>query len=486
MNNIKKNLGFQTIYQILNTCLPLITAPYLARVLGAKQLGVFSYTSSVVAYFALVAMLGTINYGTRSIASVKQDVKERSKTFFEIYLLQVLMSIVAMIAYIIYLLMFCKNNFVISSIQVLTLISCLFDISWFFFGIENFKITVTVSMFFRVITVIGILFLVRSPQDLWIYTILMLGGTLVSQIVLWGYIPKYIKFVKISFKNLKNHLKGNMLLFVPLLAMSVYHTMDKTMLGVLSTYEQSGYYYNADKVINIPLCVINGIGTVMLPRMTSLYASKKNAEGNKLFLISTEGVAVVSVAMAFGIAAISKEFIPLFFGNGYEACIRLTLMLSPVLIIKGFSNTARTQYLVPLRMENIFTKSVLVGAITNLIFNLLLIPRLGAMGAVIGTLLAELISCVWQFVYMQKTIDLRQCLKASGIYILFGIIMFFAVRITGIISLPTIPKLIIEVGIGGLTFCVLCFGFWKITKNNMYKIIFGSYISKIPIMRKLL
>ena len=275
-NSIKKNLGLQTIYQIINTCLPLITAPYLARVLGATQLGVFSYTSSVVAYFTLIAMLGTVNYGTRSIASVKQNIKKRNALFFEIYILQIIMTLIALAAYVVYLLIFCKNNIIISWIQSITLICCLFDVSWFFFGIENFQITVTINLIFRVLTVVGILILVKSSQDLWIYTLLMLGGTLASQSVLCIYMSKCINLVKVSFKNIFKHLKPNLLLFIPLLAMSVYHTMDKTMLGILSSYEQSGFYYNVDKIINIPLCVINGIGTVMLPRMTNLYNANKN------------------------------------------------------------------------------------------------------------------------------------------------------------------------------------------------------------------
>lgn len=108
--------------------------------------------------------------------------------------------------------------------------------------------------------------------------------------------------------------------------MTVYHTMDKTMLGALSTYDQSGYYYNADKIVQIPLLVINGIGTVMLPRMTALLAEGRHKDADKLFVSTMEGVAVVSIALACGIAAVSKEFIPFFFGPGYEACIALTII----------------------------------------------------------------------------------------------------------------------------------------------------------------
>ncbi len=468
-NSVKKNLGLQTVYQILNTCLPLITAPYLARVLGAKQLGVFSYTSSVVAYFTLIAMLGTVNYGTRCIASTKDKIFIRSKMFWEIYALQVIMSFSAIIIYIFYLMFFCHSNKCIAFIQLIALLSCVFDISWLFFGLENFEKTVTVSMLFRILTVIFILVFVKSAKDLWIYTLLMLVGTLLGQLVLWIYIPRYIKFVKISLKGIIYHLKPNLVLFIPLLAMSVYHTMDKTMLGMLSNYQQSGFYYNADKIINIPLCVINGVGTVMLPRMTFLFNSKRTNEANQLFLNSIEGIAILGVAMSFGIAAISNEFVPFFFGDGYEACIVLIKVLSPVLIIKGVSNTVRTQYLVPMKLEKIFTKSVFIGALTNLIFNMSLIPRMGAMGAVIGTFFAEFVSCVWQFVYIRKLINIKKCLLTSCFYFIPGYIMYLVVRLVARISMPIIIKLSFEVGCGIFSFLSICIVFWKITHNELYK-----------------
>lgn len=485
-SNIKKNLGLQSVYQILNTVLPLITAPYLARVLGASMLGVFSYTTSIVAYFALFAMLGTINYGTRTIAECKDDRAKTERVFWEIYTFQLIMTLITIGLYVIYLIFFCKDNITISIIQLITLIACLFDINWLFFGMENFSITVTRSIVIKIVTVLLIILLVKQPEDLWIYTVIMLGGTLLSQLVLWVYLPRYVSFVRVKWKDVVEHIKPNFILFIPLLAMSVYHTMDKTMLGAISSYEQCGFYYNADKVINIPICVLNGVGTVMLPRMTALFNSNKRKEADHLFIISLEGIAVVSCAMAFGIAAVSKEFVPIFFGKGYDNCVLLTIILAPVLIIKGFSNTARTQYLVPLKMESVFTKSVFAGAITNLVFNLLLIPKLGALGAVIGTLLAELVSCTWQFIYMSKTISLKKCFLNSTAYVLFGIIMFAVIRMVSIFSYPILIKLIFEICLGAVIYIVACLTFWKLTNSNMYKIVFGDFIMKMPLLRKIL
>lgn len=479
-SSIKKNLGLQTIYQILNTCIPFITAPYLARKLGAVQLGVFSYTSSIVAYFTLIAMLGTVNYGTRSIASVRNDKKECSSVFWSIFALQVIVTIGMLVAYIGYLFFVCKDNQLIATLQIISIVACLFDINWFFFGIEGFRITVTRSIIIRVITVALILLLVNSEQDLWIYTVIMLGGTLLSQVVLFFYLPRYVIWTGVGIERIKKHIKPNLVLFIPLLAMSVYHTMDKTMLGMLSTYEQSGFYYNSDKVINIPMAIINGIGTVMLPRMAALLGERRRKEADELFVTTLEGVAAVSIAIACGIAAVANEFIPIFYGKGYDACILLTMVFTPIFIVKSLSVIIRTQYLIPMNLEKEFTKSVVGGAVVNFVFNILLIPKYGALGAVIATFLAELAACVLQFYSLKgRSLALKQIIKRSSFYLVVGLLMIIVVRFVSIVPGSLFIKLIIEIVAGGVFYSVITVLFWIKTGNHFYQILIEPVVKGV-------
>lgn len=269
MSKLKKNLGYQTIYQILNTCIPLITSPYLARVLGAEKQGVFSYTQSIVNYFTLFAMLGVVNYGTRTIADCGSDRKKRSKTFWNIYILQLCCTIVSISVYMFYLTCICSQNIYIAFLQIFYLLGSLVDINWLFFGVEKFKITVSRNMVIRICSVVLILMLVRKPSDLWIYTLIMAGSAFLSNAILWFFASKEIdlKAIKnISRFEIISHIKPNLVLFVPLMAMSVYHIMDKTMLGLLSTYKQVGYYYNADKIINIPIGILIKICMITIQR----------------------------------------------------------------------------------------------------------------------------------------------------------------------------------------------------------------------------
>lgn len=482
MSSLKRNLGYQTIYQIISTALPLITSPYLSRVLGASKLGVFSFTQSIVGYFLLLSALGTVNYGTRTIASCKHDKELLSKNFFEIFIFQCLTSIVSLGLYSLYILFICKDNLIIAICQGVLLFGSLLDINWLFFGIENFKVTVTRNIIIRISTVVLILLLVKSPNDLWVYTLLMSAGTFFSNAVLFYFVPRVVKLsaVKnVSIKGIIKHIKPNLVLFIPLLAMSVFHIMDKTMLGALSTYEQTGFYYNADKVINIPIGIITGIGTVMLPRATTMIENGKVKESDDLFNFTVEMIIAVSSAMAFGIAAISREFTPFFFGDGYDSCIILIIVLAPVLIIKAMSQTSRMQYLIPHRKEKIFIQSVFIGATVNMLVNAFLIPWIGALGAVVGTLMAELVTCLWQYCMMKKCLKFGNTLIKSTIYLVFGVIMYINVRLiaNAIISFvsSTLIILFIEIVLGGITYGVLCLFYWRITKN----MIFTSLLNRV-------
>ena len=480
MSSIKKNLRLQTAYQILSACMPLITAPYLARKLGAAQLGVFSYTTSIVMYFTLIAMLGTINYGTRSIASVKDDRQKRNETFTSIFVLQAAVTMIASSAYTIYLLFFCRDNKIIAILQGIALLNCLVDINWLFLGVEDFQITVTRNIIIKIATVGMILLLVRKESDLWIYTLVMLGGTFLCNIILFCYLPKYASFTKVTVAQIKEHIKPNLILFVPLLAMTVYHTMDKTMLGFMSAYDQSGFYYNSDKIVQIPLCIIIGIGTVMLPRMSSLLAEGKQKEADGLFITTMEGVAAISIALGCGIAAVSTEFIPFFFGPGYDPCIPLTNVFTPILLFKGFSIISRTQYLVPMKMEKEFTKSVVFGAAANLLLNFILIPSYGAMGATIATVIAEIVACILQFISLRgKQLGIKRLLINTAFYLVIGFAMIVVVRLTARISASIVIKLLIEVAIGGLFYGGVCFAFWAKTNNAFYEILCKPFIIRV-------
>ena len=466
--SLTKNLIYQTVYQILSISTPLITAPYLARVLGAEQLGIFSYTTSIVAYFSLFAMLGTVNYGTRAIATVKDDIDKCSDTFWNIYVVQAFSSIVMLLAYCFYVINFVENNRSIFIIQGITLLTCLFDINWFFFGKEYFNITVSRNIVVKLVTVLLILLCVKSSSDLYIYLLILLTGSLVGNLILWLNLKNLLKHPVINYPSIIKHFKGNVLLFVPIIAISVYHVMDKTMLGYLSNFLQSGLYYNSDKIINIPICVLLGISNVMLPRMTSILEGGNEQKFQIVFMHSLNLITFLSIAMACGITSVSAEFIPLFLGKGYDECVMLVVIFSPVLIIKGISNTIRIQYLIPQKKEAIFIKSTLIGASVNLLFNYQLIPIFGALGAVVSTMIAEFLSCLYLVFYIKNHIEFKRYMIDTCKYSIIGILMIISVRYfhNYINDIDLLYQFILEVICGFLFLCICSFIILKKEQNN--------------------
>lgn len=466
--SLASNLLYQSLYQILITITPIITSPYLSRVLGSRNLGIYSFTYSIVNYFALFAMLGVTTYGTKIIAATK--IEDRKRNASQIYTMQIISCSISLILFIICGLFINENRYIVFS-QIFWIISCFFNVDWYYFGCEDFKSTVTRNSIIKLLTVCSILIFVKNEESLLIYVLIMAVGNMLSQFVTFIKLfkRKYISIVNIT--EIRNHIAPNLKLFIPLLAMSIFHITDKLMLGFFSTFEESGFYYNADKLINIPLGLLIGFGTVMLSRCSSLIKEKKFDEHRNLVIISFDLFIMISSALAFGIAGVSKEFIPLFFGNGYDNCIILTILLSSVMIIKSIFNILTNQIYIPFNKNRIYISSVICGAISNIVFNFIFIALLdmGALGAVIGTILAEFITTSYQIIRLKSVINLYKELFRSMIYILFGLVMFILIfNLDKIIIINSFAMLILKMTIGCVIYLFFCFIYWCATDNKNY------------------
>ena len=241
-NSVTKNFLYNATYQLLLIILPLITTPYISRVLGSGGMGTYTYTYTIANYFMLAAMLGVKNYGNRSTAAVRDSRQLLSRTFWEIYGLQFLCSAVVLAFYLIYILAFVRENRLIALIQGIYVLSGLLDISWLFFGVEQFRITVTRNIVIRLINLACIFLLVKDRGDLWIYTLIMTLGIALSQGYLWLYIRRIVDWYRPKLRDLRRHVLPELILFVPIIAVSLYTMMDKVMLGAMSTMNQVGFY----------------------------------------------------------------------------------------------------------------------------------------------------------------------------------------------------------------------------------------------------
>ena len=370
MSTIKENFIYNVAYQILLVLLPLVTAPYISRTLGATAIGVYSYTNSIAYYFLMIAMLGISNHGNRSVAAVRYDKEKLNRTFSSIYSLQAFTFTIAIIAYSLYIVFGVGQDRLIVALQLFYVISGLLDISWLFFGLEKFKLTVIRNLLIKFTTVLCMFIFVHTPDDLWKYTLIMSIGTLISQLYLWKYVKRYVKFVRVNLHDIFANIKPVLILFVPVLAYSIYKVMDKIMVGSMSTYEQVGFYQNAEKIVNIPMGIITALGTVMLPRMSNLISSGNKEKTQQYIRVSFKFVTVLCAAIGFGLMGVSHILAPVYLGNEFRECAPIIFMLSITVFFVAWANIIRTQYLIPNHYDKVYVVSTIIGAALNLIANL--------------------------------------------------------------------------------------------------------------------
>jgi len=474
MKTLEKNFIYNVLYQLLVIVLPLITAPYIARTLGAESVGVYSYTYSVAQYFLLFAMLGISTHGNRCIASVKNDRDKLSREFCSIYSIQICTYTISMALYWGYLLLSHIDNRLIAGIQFLYVLSGAFDISWYYFGTEQFKITVTRNTIIKLTTVIFMFVFVHSPSDLWKYTLIMASGTFVSQIYLWKYIPKQVILRRVSFTEIKIHIKPIIILFIPVIAYSIYKLMDKIMLGNMTSYSQVGYYENAGKIINIPMGVITALGTVMLPRMSSIVSSGEREKARDYIRISIKLVTIMGSAIAFGLIGISDILVPIYFGTEYLPCISLINLLSVTVFFISWANVVRTQYLIPLRYDKIYVLSMVLGAFVNFVINYTLIPQFQGNGAAVGTIAAEFTVMITQMILIRHSLPIFRYCSQTIPYLFIGFIMQVVVGFYGRLRGESVSTLIAQILLGALVYSIGCVVYFIVSKDEIGSLVFNE------------
>ena len=465
--SIKKNFAYQMIYEILVLILPLVLSPYVSRVIGAEGLGIYSYSYSVAYYFVLFSMLGIKNYGNRVIAKARDNQDELNEAFSSLVIIHIFVSAVCIVGYLIYITFLSHDDKLYAVIQLLFVISALFDISWFYFGIEEFKLTVIRNVAVKIVTVIAVFALVRTDKDLWIYCLIMSLGFLISQLILWVPLGRYVKIVKPLAIHVKTHIKPLLILFIPAIAVSLYKYMDKIMIGLLSNKSQLGFYENAEKVVNVPLTVIVSFGTVMLPKMSNLAARKNDVEEKRYISLSMDFVMCLAYALSFGLAGVGKVFAPIFWGAEFTPSGQLIMGLSMTIPFISFANVIRTQYLIPHEKDTEYVISVVIGAIINLIINWLLIPHMGATGAMIGTIAAEIAVCVVQCFVVRREITVISYILKTVPFFIIGLIMFVIIYLYGLHSNANILTLFIQVAFGMVFYLLIAFAVFMKQKNDL-------------------
>ncbi len=453
--SLKKNFIFQGLYQIIIFIIPLIISPYLTRALGDTSLGIYSYTNSIVNYFMMFAMLGISNYGQRVIASRRNDKTQLRKTFWSLYVAHVIFSLLSIFIYIIFIFCFNKEDRVIYLIQTLYLVSVIFDITWLFQGLENFKTVVIRNTIVKILECCCIFIFVKHPNDLPIYTLIMSISVCLGQIIMIPQAIHYIKPIKFNKNDMKEHFKPLFILFLSVIASSLYNMFDKTLLGLLSSKENVAYYEYSNKIILIPITMLGVISTVMLPRACQFIANNDINSSRKYMKYSLEVISFIGCGSIFGLLGIGNLFALLYYGKSFAVCGNIIISLTPLVLLIPIGRILRAQYIVPKAMDKWLVISYAINSVVNLTLTLILIPKLGIYGAVIGTIVAEIAGLIVQMIISKELMNIKDILKAITPYVIFGIVMFVIIFIIKKFINNGWIALLVQVGVGGIVYCLL-------------------------------
>ena len=415
-----KNYLYNVSYQILAIIVPLITAAYVSRVLRPEGVGANAFTNSIIQYFILFANMGIGYYGNRQIAYVRENHQKMAKTFWEIQIVKTIMTLIAFIAFEIFMLFYTRQSDYMWA-QSINLIAVAFDISWFYEGIENFKVTVLKNSFVKVVSMIAIFVFIKGPNDVILYIIVLAVSTLLGNLTLWPNIRRDLP--KISYRKLNPwpHFLPMAELFIPQIATQVYVQLNKT------SETASGYYQYSDNLVKLILALVTATGTVMLPHVANAFSHGNMKHVNQMLYKSFDFVSAMAYPMMFGLAAISLTLVPKYYGPGYEPVGPAMMIESVVILMIAWSNVLGVQYLLPIHKQKQFTLSVTTGAVINLIMNIPLIHFFGLNGAMWSTVLSEIGVTIYQLIAVKGLLNYKALFSSSWKYLLSGVVMFIPV-----------------------------------------------------------
>lgn len=451
----RKDFAYNIVYRLSVIILPLILTPYISRTLGAENVGLYVLSSTVALYFIMFTKLGLDAYGNKSIAVCKDDVKSRSKVFFSIYVMQIVMAMISTVIYLILIFKVFKSDRSIYLIQYIYVLSALFDISWFFHGLQRFRLTAIRSVVTKLMIIILIFLFVKSEEDLWIYTLIMSSSFLFEQVILIPFAIKELSKTKIFFKDITPHIIPNLKLFIPLLALGIYTWMDKLMLGFIAgSTSLVAFYAYSENIINLPKGILQVLDTIMLPKIVILVANNEHKKAINKMKNSMKINLFLSSSLCFGIAGVAPIFMPWFLGVEFIQTVPLTIVLSATMIPISISSIIQTHYLIPFSKETIYMKAVILGALVNLILNIVLILKLGALGAVIGTLGAEMIVCIYELSKIKEIYKFKDLMKDFSPFLICGILEFIVIKAFSSLNIKVLYILILQIFIGGSIYII--------------------------------
>lgn len=408
MEKKERSIKFNLIMNMLLTTsaflFPLITFPYITRVLLPEGNGKIAFANSVINYFSMFAMLGIPTYGIRACAQVRDDREKMSKTAQEIWLINGIMTMFAYVALALALLYVprFREERLLLIVCSLSLFLNLIAMEWVYKALECYTYITVRSLAFKILAVISMFFLVHTKEDYVKYAgITVLANTGYGIFNLFN-LRKHIIFKRFKDYHFQRHIKPILIFFAMSVAITIYSNLDITMLGFMRDDTEVGYYDVAIKIKVILVNIVTSLGAVLLPRTSYYVEMKMEKEFRTVSGKALEFVAVLAIPLTVGFTIMAKQCILLLSGNAYLPSVTPMCIIMPTLILIGASNVFGVQMLVPLGKETMVLYSECAGAVADIILNAIFIPRYGAAGAAFGTLVAEAVVLVVQVLALKE------------------------------------------------------------------------------------
>lgn len=414
---IAKNYVYSLLYQIFTIITPLITTPYISRVLGAANIGIYGYVESICVYFIVMGNLGFPLLGQREIAYTSDNFEKRSRCFADVMIGKTFFLSISLVAYVIFAIFFAKDNNIIFISYSLGMIADLFNVGWFFQGIEDFRTTVIRNFMIKIISVVSIFVFVKTSDDLLKYSILINAANVIGNLFVVFALRKKVSFkgYKIDVKRVLNLIKPALVLAIPYYISSIYTVVNKTMIGMIcDNYAEIGYYEQSQKIITFSLAIVTALGAVFMPRIAKEVEDGKKENVNYFLTKAIDSICLISVPLFAGLLLVGDMMVPWFFGDGYEKVGTLIMMFSPLALFLGLTSFLGNQYLVSAKKEKLLTITIAIGVVVNVTLNALLLPALASKGAAIATVISEFAKLTFLLICLRNT------LKASTVILRIG------------------------------------------------------------------
>lgn len=454
-NSLVKNYIYNALYQLLAIIVPLITTPYVSRVLEAEGLGAYSYTYSIVSYFCIFCRMGLDTYGQLQIAETRDDPRLCSANFWGILTARTILSLIVSIPYL-FLTVFSVQYRALYAALSVCIISHMIDISFFYQGVEEFKKTVLRNAITKILSVFLIFLFVQDKDDLVLYALLVQGSVLIGNAALWFRFSNYVS--KPFWKEIRilQHFKNSMIYFIPTIAVSVYTTLDKSMLGWLAgSAAENGYYEQAHKIELILLTIVTSLATVTLPRLKNMSVKGESDGIRKIVQTSTNFTLLLSLPMVAGIVVVAPRLVPWFLGDGYAPCVFLLQIFSLLIPIVGLNNIVGKQCLIATGKQKYYNIGVITGAVVNVLLNILLIPKYLSAGAAIASVAAEFSVLAVFVLFSRDLFHIREYIFPFCRYALLSGIMAACAWLIGRQIESLTLGLLLQCGCGVLIYCIL-------------------------------